>query len=141
MGTVCHTILILRSNSDGKLLWAGGSRRVKLIDGVGVPPLGRGNPTCQQGALVGYHRLAANSTPVSGHESALSKHEVKCAIGPLIRGFGRGAQIGFAARDQNSRGQTISCCVQSTSVAKIRIKHSLCCHPRVKRAILALAIP
>jgi hypothetical protein len=35
--------------SNGKLLWAGGSRQVKLIDGVAVPLLEGGNPACQYG--------------------------------------------------------------------------------------------
>jgi hypothetical protein len=36
--------------SDSKLLWAGGSRQVKLIDGVAVPLLeGGGDPACQHG--------------------------------------------------------------------------------------------
>jgi hypothetical protein len=35
--------------SDGKLLWAGGSRQVKLIDGVAVPLLEGGDPPVSMG--------------------------------------------------------------------------------------------
>ena len=76
---------MLKIRSDGKLLWAGGSRQVKLIDGVAVPLLEGGIPPVS----MGFGGLPPFDGQEQNREWTLSKHEGKCTIGPLRGEFGR----------------------------------------------------